>query len=204
MGQHWLDRLKEWRPSSTFSLQLHWPADVSFDNQWGEQISAECLQWLNTLQWPTDSSGSVNESGVTWAELFLDFLVDRRYSVPTRVPGNGATVVMESSLFRFKAAGYSFHHAIKSFFYLIQWLDRALDGEIFRLLPRGHVGSLQQQGCTNKHHGIKLRPILNDATAVVDAIQGFRDRATDRYSGLTKWPWGDEIFLQLVGNGMNF
>ena len=199
LGKFWPDRLKEWSPISFFTLQLHWPMNISFDNQWGEQTTSECLQWLNSLKWPTDSSGAINESGITYAELFLDFLRDRKFSVPTRVPGHGTTMVMENSLFRFKTAGYGFYHAIKSFFYLIKWIDRALGGEIFRMLPRGHVGSLQRQGCTNKHHGIRLRPILNDATAVVDAIQGFRDRATDRYTGLTKWPWGDDFFYFFAG-----
>ena len=77
LGQTWPTRLKEWK-------QLHWPAEVSFKNQCGEQATFECLQWLNSLQWPTDSTGAINEAGITWAELFLDFLVDRRHSVPIR------------------------------------------------------------------------------------------------------------------------
>ena len=193
----WLQRLRDWQPVSTFSLQLFWPHNVSFDNQWGEQTTAECLQYLNSLRWPTDDTGMVNEAGVTYAELFLDFLVDRRRSVPTRVPGKGATIQMEVSLFRFKSAGYGFHHAIKSFYYLISWIDRTLEGSIFSQLPRGHVGSLQRQGCTNKHHGIRLRPILNDAGKVVDAINGFRDKATTRFTGLSSWPWDDQFFCDL-------
>ena len=191
----WPQQLKEWQPTSTFSLDLHWPADVSFDNQWGEQTTAECIQWLNSLRWPTFTTGSVNTSGATWAELFMDFLVDRRHSA--RVPGHGSRVIMETSLYRFKSAGHGFHHAIKSFYYLISWIDRALQGSIFNMLPRGHVGSLQRQGCTNKHHGVRLRPILTNATSVVAEVQHYRDRASNRFSGLTRWPWSDEFFSDL-------
>ena len=71
-------------------------------------------------------------------------------------------------------------------------------GSIFNQLPRGHVGSLQRQGCTNKHHGIRLRPILNDAGKAVDAINGIsRQSDGPRFTGLSSWPYDDQFFGDL-------
>ena len=59
-------------------------------------------------------------------------------------------------------------------------------------------------GCSNEHHGIRLRPILNDADKVVDAIMGFSRQSNWSIHGADEMAMVRRIFYNTVGREVTF
>ena len=190
------DLLEQWNPTPHYSFDIHWPGHVSIQSPWGEEIMAEILQWWNALVWPVHNEGDINRSGISWAELVLDFLQERRIAIPTRHPYS-ADRTLQTDMLRLKHAGLGFFHVIKNFFYMVSWLNRRLGKRLFAGLKRGQVTSLQRQGSTNVHNGLVPRPRLTHQQIVVQTITSYRQAANVRFSGLVQWPWNDEFWQGL-------
>ena len=107
--------LEQWSPDPCYCFELFWPADVTLASPWGEEIMVEMIQWWNALQWPVHNVGEINRSGVTWAELTLDFLQDRQINIPTRHPYSEDRS-FQANLLILKHAGIGFYHVVKNFF----------------------------------------------------------------------------------------
>ena len=71
-------QLMEWSPEGTRQYDLYWPRNVRLNGPWGEELLCTVIQWWNQLQWPTCNNCTIQTSGITWGELLLDFLLDRR------------------------------------------------------------------------------------------------------------------------------
>ena len=119
--------LEQWNPEPSFSFELFWPMGVSLRSPWGEEIMLEMIQWQwwNALQWPVHNVGDINRSGVSWAELVLDFLQDRQICIPTRHPYS-EDKTLQTDMLLLKRAGVGFYHVIKKFYYAMSWLNRKL------------------------------------------------------------------------------
>lgn len=103
---------------------------------------------------------------------------------------------MERSLYALKHAGVAFFHVIKNFYWMMMWLNKRLNGNLMKGLSSGRVTSLQRQGRTNKHHGIKNRPVLTQQEAVIQTVNQYRLQSLPRrVSGLCTWPWDDDFYL---------
>ena len=189
-------QLAEWAPEETRQYQLYWSHDIRLNGPWGEELLSAVIQWWNQLQWPIANNTNIQSSGITWGELLLDFLLDRRMNIPSRHP-NSTSKKMETSLYALKHAGVAFFHIIKNFYWMIAWLNKRLKGTMLQDLKVGSVTSLQRQGSTNRHHGIKARPILTHQVEAVAAINTYRCTFPRRFTGLVAWPWNDVFWSSL-------
>lgn len=172
---------------------LYWPLEISINGPWGEECAFELLQYWNQLKWSDEADNVVNQAGVTWTELALDFLLTRKVHIPTNPPKVGDPKQLERNNNVLRNNGWAFFHVVKSFFYLARWLDKMLGGDMFQNLEQGAVTSLQKQGAVNRHHGIKSRPKLIHQQLVIQEISSFRKNARGRFSGVTERPF-DAIF----------
>ena len=188
--------LEHWSPTPCFQFDIHWPLQTSLDSPWGEEIMAEILQWWNSMEWPLTHEGDINRSGITWTEMALDFLQDRRMAIPTRHPYHPDRS-LQTDLIKLKNAGLGFFHVIKSFYYMVSWLNRRMEKRLFAGLKRGQVTSLQRQGSTNVHNGLVPRPRMVQQSIVVQTISSYRQNANVRFSGLVQWPWDDDFWRGL-------
>ena len=190
-------QLMDWSPEGTRQFSLYWPEGVDLRGPWGEEVLSAAIQWWNQLRWPISATGPIQTAGITWGELLLDFLLDRRISVPVRNP-HSSSKTMVRSLYALKHAGVAFFHVVKHFYWMMMWLNKRLQGALLEGLSVGRVTSLQRQGSTNRHHGIRSRPVLTNQNSVILAIEEYRKMAhPQRFSGLTQWPWSDVFFWDL-------
>ena len=189
-------QLEEWNPSPSYQFDVHWPLHLSLDGPWGEEIMVNMIQWWNELCWPMQVTGDIDRAGISWAELTMDFLQNRRMSIPTRHPYSEERS-FQLNLFRLKQSGVGFYHVVKNFFYAMSWLNRRLGGTLLEGLRRTKVASLQRQGSTNVHNGLVPRPKLTNQQTVIQAISRYRGQSTVRWSGLQDWPWEDEFWISL-------
>ena len=189
-------QLVEWAPEHTRQFNLHWPDNISLKSPWGEEIMSAAMQWWNQLRWPSAETGVIQAAGITWGELLLDFLLDRRLNIPVRNPCS-TSKTMERSLYALKHAGVAFFHVVKNFYWMMMWLNKRLNGAMLEGLQTVRVTSLQRQGSTNRHHGIRARPVLTNQETVVNTVGTFREAGNQRFSGMVMWPWDDHFFLTL-------
>ena len=195
-GKSYLQSLTEWDPATYIVFDLYWPAGTSLCGPWGEECAFELIQYWNKLKWSDDSSHEINIAGVTWTELALDFLLTQRVHIPTNPPKIGTPRHLESDNNKLRTNGWAFCHLVKSFFYLARWLDKKLDGAMFQGLEQGTVTSLQKQGASNRHHGIRSRPPLCNQDMVISEVTQQRRHAGGRFSGL-KWPFDDSFWSHI-------
>ena len=189
-------QLEEWNPSPSYQFDVHWPLHLSLDGPWGEEIMVNMIQWWNELCWPMQVTGDIDRAGISWAELTMDFLQNRRMSIPTRHPYSEERS-FQPNLYRLKQSGVGFFHVVKNFFYAMSWLNRRLGGTLLEGLRRTKVASLQRQGSTNVHNGLVPRPKLTHQQTVIQAISRYRGQSTVRWSGLQDWPWEDDFWISL-------
>lgn len=189
-------QLEAWNPDPCYQFDVHWPQHTSLEGAWGEELMAEIIQWWNQLCWPLQVSGDIDRAGISWAELTMDFLQDRRIAIPTRHPYSDNRQ-FQPNLFLLKQSGVGFFHVVKNCFYATSWLNRRLGGTMFEGLRRCKVSSLQRQGSTNVHNGLVPRPKLTNQQTVIRAISSYRGQSTIRWSGLQNWPWDDSFWLSL-------
>lgn len=189
-------QLEEWNPTPSYQFDVHWPLHLSLDGPWGDEIMVNMIQWWNELCWPMQVTGDIDRAGISWAELTMDFLQNRRMSIPTRHPYSEERS-FQPNLYRLKQSGVGFFHVVKNFFYAMSWLNRRLGGTLLEGLRRTKVASLQRQGSTNVHNGLVPRPKLTHQQTVIQAISRYRGQSTVRWSGLQDWPWGDDFWISL-------
>lgn len=139
-----LQQLMEWSPEGTQQYDLYWPRNVRLNGPWGEELLSTVIQWWNQLQWPTCNNSTIQTSGITWGELLLDFLLDRRMNIPARHP-HSPSKQMVQSLYVFKQSGVAFFHIIKNFYWMMAWLNKRMNGELLKQLTVGSVTSLLGQ-----------------------------------------------------------
>ena len=72
------------------------------------------IQWWNELCWPMQVTGDIDRAGISWAELTMDFLQNRRMSIPTRHPYSEERS-FQPNLYRLKQSGVGFFHVVKNF-----------------------------------------------------------------------------------------
>lgn len=80
-----------WRPAET--QQLVWPTEHEWFKHfsWGEELADLMLQWMTTLEWPTEPQGPFEkEIGVSWLELAVSFTMFAHRALPViRTNGDG-------------------------------------------------------------------------------------------------------------------
>ena len=205
VGQTIFEVFGGYRPEQSFYKDIFWDERVSLENEWTSEMASHLLQFWQQIEWSAPTTDEVGRTGVTWTELAIAFMLDRKVAIPTRIP---LTNIMTYDINQLRNSGHGFFHVPKSLFWLAQWVNKATDGILFDELQRGRATSLQKMGSTNQGRGFIFRPSFPKQMEVARVLERYHLQH-GRFAGLTLWPLmeetedGNEIFwtnLQTVGN----
>ncbi len=184
LGKSIYDVMAEYQPQQTFCQDVFWDSDADLDGPWSREVASEVLQFWNDIQWSEKTTNEIGMQGISWTELTLSFLLDRGYSIPTKIPHTDHWAM---SLTEVRSGGWGFFHISKNFFWMVQAINKRLDGQLFRNLERGQVRSLQKLGSTNQVKGFLYRPLVPKQGQVIRILEKYF-RAHGRCAGLHIWP----------------
>lgn len=143
---------------------------------WGEENAQLLLQWLGKLRWPADGSTMgplAQETGTTWVELVLSFILEERALVPIiRKNSHGVKTVLQITTME-EALEYGTQLAEQAHNFRLL-LDNTIALQTNELWPapsRRKVPSLYVQGFQGYTQGLCLRPVLPRQAQVAALLQ---------------------------------
>ena len=184
LGKSVYEVMAAYTPSDFFHKDIFWESDVGLEMPWTSEILAAILQFWNDVQWSSPTEDEIGKQGISWTELTISFLMDRKISIPTKIPH---TKHWAMSLVDVKAGGWGFFHVSKCFFYMCQTINKAVKGRMFEGLHRGQVRSMQKLGGTNHVRGFLFRPGIPQQQRVVKVLETYF-KEHGRCGGLHVWP----------------
>ena len=184
LGTSIYDVLGRYTTNNFFQIVVDWPKEVSLISEWTSEVASSLLQFWGELRWPDTPTTELERLGISWTEICLSFLIDRNLGIPTPVPGTGQKL---RDLTLLKEGGHGFFLVVKSFYWLSSWLNRQLQGSLFKPLHRGMTKSMQKLGSTNQTNGFLSRPIIPAQPLVIEVIKRYR-KNFGRFAGMNSWP----------------
>eukprot|EP00438_Fugacium_kawagutii_P005392 Skav210137 [mRNA] locus=scaffold1493:168850:173052:- [translate_table: standard] len=204
------DNVEQFNPSRTLQVYQNWDFTegwhVAIDDddlwitdysRWGTPFTHLLLQWLGSLRFPSPALD--HDCGVTWLELFFNFMLTTQTDVPLKVEGYYQPV---ASLLGWSREQFLINDAIVSFTGAIKHVEFLLQRD---LLPKGRgvlISSLYKLGAGGHKMGLSQRPcmLLQDESMqwVWDYLHRSPDSKKTQFVELPTIPHREPIFSTVL------
>ena len=152
---------------------------------WGAKVACEVMAWCRTLRWPSKREQSKDDFGITYLELFVNFLVTTGKQVPVTISKhqgvtvfcdiNDTSAVIQSSRAKSATAQAVVLNAI------IQQLAAYTQQKLIPVSKMHRVPSLQRLGYSHMRGktGYKQRPQMMNNDLTLRIIEEFLQQGKD-------------------------
>ena len=146
----------------------------------GANVAWALCHWLSLLKWPQNFDPSYKRKddwGISWAELYINFVQTTGQYYPVKISGNGASTVFAAFLSDTVSLGpkskRSLSNQIVCFQRSLPALNTLLQSTWFPCFDSIHNVAIKHCGWDIQAAGIPCRPILPNQSKLMDVVAKF-------------------------------
>ena len=146
----------------------------------GANVAWALCQWLSLLRWPHDLNPSYKRKddwGISWAELYINFVQTTKQYYPVKISGNGGKTIFADFLSDTVSLGpkskKSLANQIVCFQRSLPALNTLLQATWFPSFDSIHNVAIKHCGWDIQAAGIPCRPLLPNPSMLMDVVSRY-------------------------------